>query len=138
MTELKTTVPNKGEDESSNTVKVDKLARMPDSALREFIIDYVDGRIFSSNMMVDEKMLPNVFMPIMFCMFEDDALNQLGLVWEHRSQALASTAINGMPIFASCRLMHKEDWKLAIEKIHKLIDMRKTERETLDLGGKEE
>ena len=45
-----------------------------------------------------------------------DKLDQLGVIYEWMSKA-GPRAINGMPTFFSCRLMHKEDWERARQAI---------------------
>lgn len=42
--------------------------------------------------------------------------SQLGIIWEHHNKSLPR-GVNGMPMFMSCRLMHKDDWERALTAI---------------------
>ena len=41
---------------------------------------------------------------------------QLGIIWEWERKSLPR-GINGMPMFMSCKLMHKDDWSRALTAI---------------------
>jgi hypothetical protein len=41
---------------------------------------------------------------------------QLGIIWEWERKSLPR-GINGMPMFMSCKLMHKDDWSRALKAI---------------------
>ena len=106
------------------------LPRMSDDALRKLILDFVDGRIFTSvhipsNQM--QSMLSMVFMPLALGALHKvhpDSLANIGLIYEYLDQA-APRSINGMPIFFSCRMVHKDDWQRAIPAIQAEEERRK-------------
>lgn len=93
--------------------------RMSADDLAKFVADFIEGRIFTSAQIRDPDLTANIFMPIAFGAFagmtRDDA-EQIGCVWEYLDQA-GPTAINGYPIFFSCRLMRMEDWQEAKKRI---------------------
>ena len=49
----------------------------------------------------------------------------LGFIWEYTDKALPR-AVNGCPMFTSCRLMGKKDTGRAIEAIHREMERRKS------------
>lgn len=98
------------------TREKDKLPRMTDEALRQFVDDLCSGRVFTS---LDAEhrgaRLHLVFMPLALGALETwgkKSLKDVGLIWEHIGQAMP-WGVNGCPMFTSCRLMHREDWARA-------------------------
>lgn len=104
------------------------LPHMSDADLKKFVLDFLGNAIFTDKHIAPHdqmSMLPMVFMPIALgalAKTEASSLEQIGCIWEFMSAA-GPTAINGYPIFVSCRLMHKDDWVRAKEAI-----MREEER----------
>ena len=114
-----------------------KIPRMTDEALKDFVIRFCNGSIFTSldiearGYIKDPRMVSMVFMPLAFGGLKDlpkDELNKIGLIWEDMSQA-GPRAINGMPIFMSCGLMHIEDW----ERARKAIKTEMERREAIEV-----
>jgi len=105
-----------------------EIPRMTDDKLREFVDDYVSGRIFTLDRIRDpEREMGMVFCGLMFGPFErynPDSLGDIGNVYEYMSQA-GPRSINGYPFFTSFRLIHKKDWKRALKMIPGEIERRK-------------
>ena len=54
--------------------------------------------------------------------------SQLGIVWEYNDKSLPR-GVNGMPMFMSCRFMHKDDW----ERVIPAIRAEKERRESIEI-----
>ncbi len=114
------------------------VPRMTPDELKQFIIDVVDNKIFTSAHMTEQERkqhLQLVFMPVALGALSGapkEVYDAIGILWEYYRDALPM-GVNGMPIFASCRIMWKEDWILAREKITKLQEKRKQEKDEIDL-----
>lgn len=121
---------------------------MTDEELREFVDGYVSGRIFSSVDVISNESYRNikeslqtswkqiaeklglVFMPLMFgalSKLSESQRNEIALIWEWKSESMLRM-INGMPTFASCRCMNREDWNRAIKAIREETERRKNIR----------
>jgi hypothetical protein len=122
-----------------NKSKVFEYHRMTDDELRTFIIDYVDGKIFTMQHIPDNQVkhiLHSVFMPLIFFDGFDDAprevLDELGTIYQYYDQA-GKLSINGFPIFMSMRIMWRGDWERVVPKIQELLEKRAKERKELEL-----
>lgn len=105
-----------------------ELARMSDDEIRQFVLDYCDGQLFTSHDVKEPKMVLSVFMPLAlgaFSSYNPESLKQIGLFYEHRSKA-GYWAINGCPTFSSVRILHKDDWARAIPAINAELERRKS------------
>lgn len=93
--------------------------RLSDLELRQFVADWLDGKIFSDRHIANQEDILLSFMVLAFLDQETTTTdwNQVGLVYEHLSEAMQGRLVNGMPIFFSCRMMHIEDWQKAIPLI---------------------
>ena len=47
-------------------------------------------------------------------------MKDVGVVWEYLNKSLPR-GVNGNPMFMSCRIMHKEDWKRATKALDKIF-----------------
>jgi len=87
------------------------MTRMTTIELKGFVLDYCAGRIFTSAHVNPPDMIGMVFMPLGLGGLKElkpGEIEDIGLVWEYIAAA-GSRLINGMPLFTSCRLMHKDD-----------------------------
>jgi hypothetical protein len=102
------------------------VPRLSDDELREFIDAFVSGRIFTSNHVPEGAgdMIAMVFMPIAFGAITKEIAEETALVYEYIDKA-GPRSINGMPIFFSCRLLHKDDWERALPALRAERDRRK-------------
>jgi len=103
------------------------VPRMTDADLRTFVVEFCNGQIFTSAQIMDDSLLGNVFMPLIFGAFEKasrEYVEEIGIVWERLSQA-GPRAINGMPTFFSMHIMHRDDWARAIQAIQAEEQRRK-------------
>ena len=104
---------------------VTALPVMTDIELRQFVLDYADGRIYTNNDLPSVDMSVQVFMPLLFSDVVKGVIDSVGLIWEYRHNAIPKLGINGQPIFRSCTLMRKEDWDKLKPMINAELDRRK-------------
>ena len=105
------------------------VTRMGAKDLTKFIADFDAGRIFTSAHMTDAEsdLLSMVFMPLALGAlsgFPEEELQKIGILWEYTTQA-GPRSVNGLPCFFSCRIMHIDDWTLAVEKLKALSAAKK-------------
>jgi hypothetical protein len=116
------------------------LPRLSDDDLREFIRDYLAGRIYTSAQIPEYEMrnLAMVFMPLALgalAEWSQAEFGQIGIFWEYLDKA-GPRSINGMPGFFSFHMMHVEDWDRARKVIRR--EMRRSEELSLDVDDEEE
>lgn len=100
------------------------IPRMTEEELKQFVLGVADGRIFLGSF-APEDLVGSIFMPLFLGALEGIPLESLGMVWEYNNKALPR-CINGYPMFTSCRMMHKDDWKRAFEAINKEKERRES------------
>jgi len=91
--------------------------------LRKFVLDYCDGRIFTDLECGSPREVGQHFMVLALggaSMLPKDA----GRVYEHMSQA-APMAINGKPVFFSCRYLSQDEWDRVKHAIVAELERRK-------------
>lgn len=96
-----------------------ELSKMTTEKLREFVQDVLAGRIFVAEQVRRAEDIPMVFMPIIMGALSDWPMSlkkQIGTIWEYNDLALPRS-INGYPCFASCHILHTEDWERAKKAI---------------------
>lgn len=104
---------------------------MMDDQMREFVLGYVDGKIFTSANIPEnqlETLLCVVFMPLKFGALKGISKkdrNNIGILWQWIARALPR-GVNGFPIFTSAQLMSKADWERASKAIGKEQERRKS------------
>lgn len=86
--------------------------RHTEEELKQFIFDVVDNKVFTDRHLPENA--GNVAGMVFMCLMmmpppPPDFLDKVALIYEHMSKA-GPRSINGMPMFTSHRLMHKEDW----------------------------
>jgi hypothetical protein len=101
---------------------------MSDAELKDFVLGFVDGRIFTS-FHIRERELPNllhlIFMPLTLGpKLTKKQAGQIAAFWEYYNEAL-QTGINGYPIFMSYKAIRKEDWIRAYKAIQAEEERRK-------------
>lgn len=104
-----------------------EVPRKDDESLREFVLAYCDGRLFTSADVPNPNLLGMVFMPLALGGlrdFDKEFIDSIGLIYEEIRHA-EQRAINGMPTFLSCAFLHKDDWKRAQLAIQKELERRK-------------
>lgn len=114
----------------------EEIEDMAPEKLAEFVLEWCEGRVMSS-WHIEERnqlsLLGMVFMPLAMgalSHYTKEALDGLGLVWEYTyaQGQVPGRAINGFPMFSSCRLMNKRDWEKARNAINKELGRRKTSK----------
>lgn len=88
---------------------------MSDNQLREFVRGVLNGSLFLSVQVRQQRDVPVVFMPIALGAFSDwpeEKLKDIGVFYARMSAALPRS-LNGNPMFAEVRYLHKEDWARA-------------------------
>jgi len=93
----------------------------------------LENRIFTSAHMKDHEMqhFGMVFVPAAMGALSDwpkSRLEEIGVFWEENSKALPR-GVNGLPMFMSMHLMHKDDWARAT----KAIEREQKRRETIEI-----
>lgn len=97
------------------------VGRKSEEELREFVIDFLAGRIFTSAHMPPGERLELVFMPLIFGALAEwprEDWEDIGILYEYMDKA-SPRAINGMPSFFSFRMMHVDDWARCIKAIQR-------------------
>jgi len=96
---------------------------MSDEELKAFVFGWCDGKVYTNLHVKSARdvTLTLVFMP--FAFWEKPDLTDVGLVWEWLSAA-GPRAINGHPMFMTCRLMHTADWERARAAIERELKRR--------------
>ena len=101
--------------------------RMTPDERKAFVMAWCNGDAVTSRH-VPERLLTQVFMPLGLCAFDgwrDRDIQQIGLVWADRSRdTTTGWAVNGFPMFVSCRLMLLADWQELRPEIEKELDRR--------------
>lgn len=115
------------------------LPAMSDDELREFVMGYCDGKIFTANDIPSVRIpkptqeeiersardMGLVFVPLALGAMEKIAHpSQVGTFWEWTKDAMPRS-INGMPMFFSLRVMYKPDWIRACRAIKREMNRRK-------------
>lgn len=100
-----------------------KIPRMSTEDLSKFVEDALSGAVFTSAQIPPSKdsVLPMVFLPLALgglANLSKKDLNEIGIFWEYYNKSLPRS-INGLPIFMSAHVMHKDDWKIAYDTIQK-------------------
>jgi hypothetical protein len=101
-----------------------------DEQLREFVLAYADGRIFTSADIPkgqEARLYPLIFMPVALGAFSNVRKNDLkhvGVLWEYMNKA-GPRGINGYPMFMSLRVLNRTDWDRARKAIAAELERRK-------------
>lgn len=101
-----------------------EIPRMSDEMLRTFIQAFLGGQIFTSMQIKNPSDVVLVFLPLALGAlsgYRPEGFENLGVIYEFHNAAL-SRGVNGMPVFPSCRLMHKLDWARAVKVINRELD----------------
>ena len=89
--------------------------------LRRFVMDYCDGRIFTSLGLESDELM-TCFVVLMLI---EERPGDIALVWEYLDRA-GPLSINGKPCFFSCHIMKVEDWDRARVAIKAELERRKS------------
>jgi len=93
------------------------------SKLRQFVLDYCDGKIFTDQS-APIKDISMIFMILLFMKPEEYDTESIGCMYEYFSEA-GPRSINGYPVFMSACFMHKDDWKICVPAINRELQRRK-------------
>lgn len=111
------------------------IPRMTRDERVQFVLNYLNGQVFTDRDVPSAKLLPMVFMPIGFGMFDDweeSDIEKVGCIWQFLSEA-GSRGINGCPMFFSAHLMHCEDFERCAAAITKELERRSAAAEGIDV-----
>ncbi len=121
----------------SDICEVNEIQPMSDADIKQFVLDYVDQKIFIMQEMNPRDLagcLHMVFMPLIGIKFSKEARNDVGTIWAYTTDRLPNhMGINGYPIHSAVRLMNKANWERAKAGIIKLEEKRKKEAEDLEV-----
>jgi|SRR5690606_3312148 len=109
-------------------------ARMESHKLRTLIKEARAGQIFLSLQLRDMSLIPMVFLPVglgAFSNYPKSYVENIGALWEYCHKA-GPRSINGMPIFMSCRVLHKNDAQIMIKT---MAELEEQENEKLQNFG---
>jgi hypothetical protein len=98
-----------------------------DDELKQIAKDMWKGRIFTNRHCKDETLLGSIFMSLALGGLNnlpDEDVNDIGMVYEYLSEA-GPRAINGYPMFMSCRLLSKADTTKVFDYYDKMVDFEK-------------
>lgn len=100
-------------------------AKLDQEELKAFAVGLAEGRVFTSSHVRNPDDVRSVFMilALMRRLPPNDFLEKVGVVWEWIDKA-GPRAINGMPMFFSCRFMHIADWARAVDAAKRIASMR--------------
>ncbi len=97
------------------------MQRLPKKEVNEIAKGIIQNQIFCSYMAPD-NLIVNIFMPLALMSKEDlskhDVENVGQIIGDMRDTF--GMGVNGYPIFHSCRLIYKEDWKLILAKVRQM------------------
>lgn len=93
--------------------KLRPVPRQSAEQLAKTVRLFADNLVFSSAHMHEGELrhLQLVFMPIMFGALDGVDKGSIGVIYEELNQA-GPRCLNGMPMFFSCYLLHKDDWTI--------------------------
>ncbi len=115
----KTEEPLKTEDAAEPPFKVSRMSR---EEFVKFVDAYCSGTVFTSDQIPASQMkslMGLVFMPLSLGLLDKvskEEIQNIRVVYEYLSEA-GPRSINRMPIFFSCRFIHKDD----TEKLNKAV-----------------
>ncbi len=115
--------------------RIGLVPRMTKNERVQFVLNYVDGQIFTSMQIRNPNDLPMVFMVLAFGAldgWEREDAKQIGCFYEYLSAA-GPRAINGMPMFLSVRFMHRDDCERCFDAIDRELDRRDEARKDIDV-----
>lgn len=102
-----------------------EIPRMSEAKLRDFVLGYCDGRIYTNYDAHDED-IGRVFAVIgmgALSAFTKEAIAQIGCIWEELDKA-GPRVMNGRPMFFSCHLMHRDDFEIVRKAVADENDRR--------------
>jgi len=107
-----------------------------ESELKDIARDLADGKIFSDRHLWESNqyLFPSVFMVIALAdqRFIDNMQHaEISFVYEYLKDS-GPTAINGFPIFFTCRMLNKKDSEKMFKYYDKILEMKKKQQEEID------
>lgn len=98
-----------------------KRKHLTDEEIKQLAEDLYKGLIFTDRHIHDPKLVPMVFMPLVFLDKKqiDEIQEDFGFMYEYMSEA-GPRAINDMPMFTSAKIVNKEDAKKVFEKYEQI------------------
>lgn len=90
------------------------IPRMTEDEIRDFVVRFLRGEIFTSAQVRDLSVLEFVFMPLALVMADvsEATLRDIGVIYAPLSSSLPRS-VNGYPCLTSVAFMHKDDWARA-------------------------
>ena len=87
-----------------------------DADLKAFVQGVLNGSIFLLQDIRNPRDIPMVFLPVAMGALADIEVTKVGTLYEYMHKAMPRS-INGNPCFASCTMMHVDDWMRAAKVI---------------------
>lgn len=107
--------------EQPDTPPLTEIPRKTEEELREFVRDVLANRVFTSwGLSADEVRMSFLLIGLGFLgtCFTREAVEHIGIIYEYLHQA-SPMACNGLPMFFSMRVMHKDDWGVALATLRR-------------------
>lgn len=102
---------------------------LPEGLQKKFLLAVLENRLIHSGMMNASDAM-SVFMPIMLGGLTDFPRSEIakvafiyGILGEDKT---CNMAINGWPIFISCRIMLESDWKVLKPKVEAILELKRS------------
>lgn len=103
--------------------------RRTEEELREFLMAWMDRRVYSHLHIRQQDLTPSVFMCLAIMPpMPKDYIEKVGLIYEMMDEA-GPRSINGQPMFMSHRILHVDDWK----RVQPVIDTEEEHRKNLKI-----
>lgn len=97
--------------------------------LREFVLAWMDRRVYSHLHITDQSLTPSIFMCLaLMPPMPKDYIEKVGLIYEYMKDA-GPRSINGCPMFMSHRILHVDDWA----RVQPVIAAEEDRRENLKI-----
>ncbi len=114
----------KSEEEKIKNDKDNKEKHIPmtDQEAKQLAEDMYKGLVFTDRHVQRKEDIPGVFMPLALMdskFVEELQKNPPGMIYEYMDKA-GPMAMNGMPMFLSCRMISIDDAKKVFERYNKI------------------
>lgn len=98
--------------------------KLTEEEIKKLANDIYVGNVFTDRHIKNPEDVSRVFMPLVF--LDEKQAKELekkapGMIYEYMSEA-SPMMINGMPAFATLRMLSREDAKKVIDKYNKIVE----------------
>lgn len=100
--------------------KLQTIARLSEEDLLTLTNELIDNRIITFEQ-IPEELVSMVFLVVSLGGISElspEALQEVGTIYEHYEEA-GPRSVNGYPVFFSLHIVHKDDWKIVVDRYRK-------------------